>query len=159
MIKVNGYPTKEQVKTKFPKIEKLVKPIAIIECYQEIPCNPCSTSCPVNAITIGEDINKIPKIDYDLCIGCGSCVYSCPGLCIMLVSIKEDLAIFQIPYELLPVPLTGEIWSGIDRSGHQICEANILKTLKNKQSDRTVIVTVSVPKEFLYDFSTVGCKL
>ena len=95
MIKRTGVPTKEQIKGKFPSLEQLTKPKAIIECYQEIPCNPCSTSCPVGAITIGEDINQIPIIDFDRCTGCGMCVYSCPGLAIMVASIKEDKHILK----------------------------------------------------------------
>ena len=27
-------------------------PVAVIECYEEIPCDPCRTSCPKKAITL-----------------------------------------------------------------------------------------------------------
>lgn len=159
MIKVTGYPTKEQIKSKFPNEELLVKPKAIIECFQEVPCNPCSTSCPVNAITIGENINKIPSIDFDLCIGCGKCVYSCPGLCIMVARVRGDRAVFKIPYELLPVPVKGELWSGVNRTGEVICDALIEDIMKDGRTDRTILITASVPKEYLYEFITVRCKL
>ena len=157
MIKFTGFASKELVKTKFPDEKYLIKPKAIIECYQEIPCNPCSTSCPVNAITIGDDINQIPTIDFDLCIGCGQCVYSCPGLAIMLASIKDDLAIFKIPYELYPLPQVNDVWLGVNRSGDVICDALITHILINKATDRTAVLTVSVPKKYLYDFRTVRC--
>ena len=118
MLEVKGYPTKDQVKEKFPT--DLIKPKAIIECYQEIPCNPCETSCPFDAITIGRDINKRPVIDFDKCTGCGVCVYSCPGLAIMVANVKDDLAYYKIPYELLPLPKKGDIWQGINRKGEQL---------------------------------------
>lgn len=155
MIKSDGYPTLDQVKSKFPDENVLIRPKAIIECYQEIPCNPCETSCPFNAIVIGNDINQIPQIDFDVCTGCGMCVYSCPGLAIMVASIKGDRAFYKIPYELLPLPVQGETWNGINRKGEVICEAKIEHVLKNNKTDRTVVITVSVPKAYLYDFVTV----
>ncbi len=157
MMQSSGVPSKEQVQSKFPSIEQLTKPKAIIECYQEIPCNPCSTSCPFEAITIGEDINAIPQIDFNKCTGCGMCVYSCPGLAIMVVSTKEDRAYCKVPYELLPRPSVGDVWLGIDRSGNYICDAIIDRVLINKSTDRTCVITASIPKEFLYDFITVRC--
>jgi len=155
MIKETGYPTLEQVKSKFPKEKVLNRPKAIIECYHEIPCNPCETSCKFDAITIGLDINSIPQIDYDKCTGCGVCVYSCPGLAIMVASIKDDRAYYKIPYELLPVPVVGDIWLGVNRKGEVICDAKIEQVMKNKSTDRTVVITASVPKEYLYEFVTV----
>ena len=158
MINKTGYQNQDLVKSKFPDLEILIKPKAIIECYQEIPCNPCSTSCPVKAITIGEDINQIPKIDYTKCTGCGICVYSCPGLAIMVAKIENEKAYFKIPYEFLPVPKKGEIWNGVNRLGDIICEATIESVLSNKKTDRTILVTASVPKEYIYDFITVRKK-
>lgn len=155
MIKADGYPTLEQVKSKFPKENVLIKPKAIIECYQEIPCNPCETSCPFNAIAIGDDINTIPQIDFDVCTGCGMCVYSCPGLAIMVAKVIGDRVQYKIPYELLPVPNKGETWLGVNRKGEVICDALIEHVLKNNKTDRTVVITVSVPKEYLYEFVTV----
>jgi len=155
MIKADGYASLDQVKSKFPESKTLIKPKAIIECYQEIPCNPCSTICPFDAIYSGEDINQIPEIDFAKCTGCGMCVYSCPGLAIMVAQIKDDKAYYKIPYELLPIPKVGEIWQGVNRQGEVICEARIESVLRNKNTDRTTVITTSVPKEFLYEFVTV----
>lgn len=157
MIKVNGYPSPEQIKSKFPDESQLVKAKAIIECYQEIPCNPCAASCPFDAITIGPDINQMPTLNVDLCTGCGTCVYACPGLAIMIAKIKDDKAYFKIPYEMLPVPKPKEIWQGVNRRGEVICDALIEGVMVNPKTDRTVIVTVSVPKKYLYEFITVRC--
>jgi len=155
MIKKDGFATREQVISKFPNPEMLIKPKAIIECYQEIPCNPCETSCPFDAIKIGLDINAIPQIDFAKCTGCGMCVYSCPGLAIMVAQIKDDKAYYKIPYELLPIPKIGEIWHAINRQGEVIGSTKIEAVLRNKNTDRTTVITASVPKEQLYDFVTV----
>ncbi|MBN2540461.1 MAG: 4Fe-4S binding protein [Bacilli bacterium] len=159
MIQKFGYADTELVKTKFPNEDILVRPKAIIECYQEIPCNPCETSCPFNAIMIGSDINHQPVIDYNLCTGCGACVYSCPGLAIMVAQLKQDRAYFKVPYELLPVPKKGDIWHAINRQGEVLCDAKIESVLQNSKTDRTVVITASVPKQYLFDFITVRNKV
>lgn len=155
MLKTKGYASPEQVKSVFPELGILIKPKAILECYQEIPCNPCSTSCPFGAISIGEDINQKPTIDYNKCTGCGICVFSCPGLAIMVVSLKADRAYFKLPYELLPLPATGDILSAVNRRGEVIGDAKIEHVLKNKTTDKTAVITASVDKKLIYDFVTV----
>jgi Fe-S-cluster-containing hydrogenase component 2 len=157
MIDKNGVATIEMIKSKFPKKEVLTRPKAIIECYQEIPCNPCSTACPFDAIHIGNDINQIPVLDVEKCTGCSSCITACPGLAIMVVSIKDGKAYFKIPYELLPLPVRGEKWTALNRYGEKL---NKLCTIENvnvsKKSDRTAVVTVSIEQPFLYEFATIG---
>ena len=69
-----------------PTKEQLEKGIAILECIQEIPCNPCVDACPFNAISM-KDINDTPKIDYNKCTSCKRCVSICPGLAIFVVKI------------------------------------------------------------------------
>ncbi|MDD3126249.1 MAG: 4Fe-4S binding protein [Candidatus Izemoplasmatales bacterium] len=158
MLDKTGVATPEQVKSRFPQPEQLLKPKAIIECYEDIPCNPCSTSCPFHAIEIGDDINNQPQLNVDLCTGCGICVTSCPGLAIMTAEIRNNLAIFKIPYEFLPYPEPNSIWNGVNRDGKVICDANIVKVLLTNKQDKTVLVTVSVDKKYLYDFVTVRNK-
>ncbi|MFQ3548497.1 MAG: 4Fe-4S binding protein [Armatimonadota bacterium] len=38
-------------------------------------CGPCADACPVDAITIE---NNLAKVDEDTCIDCGACVDACP---------------------------------------------------------------------------------
>ena len=81
-------------------------PVAVFECMQEIPCNPCEEACPRGCIRIGEDITGIPRLDPS-CTGCGLCLPSCPGLCIFILdgSYSGTEATVTMPYELLPLPL------------------------------------------------------
>jgi len=59
--------------------------VPVIHCLQEIPCNPCSTVCPENAIILdGDDILGVPKWT-GVCIGCAKCLQICPGLTITLL--------------------------------------------------------------------------
>lgn len=158
MLNKIGVPSKEQIESKFPTRQLLIKPKAIIECYEDIPCNPCSTACPFDAIYIGKNINDIPQLDIEKCTGCAICVPSCPGLAIIIAQVKEDQAIFKIPYEMLPKPKPNEVWHGVDRHGKIICDAHIDKVLVNNKQDHTTLVTVFVPIDYLYDFVTIREK-
>ena len=155
MLKKDGVASLEQVISCFPERKYLVKPKAIIECYEKIPCNPCSTSCPFDAIHIGEDINNEPKVDFDKCTGCGICVYSCPGLAIMVCELVGDKVRFKISYEFLPYPNQGEVWDAVNREGQVIGKAIIEKFTLNNRQDRTALVNVIVDKDLLYDFVTI----
>ena len=55
----DGYPSKEELEQSpgFPNTCSLSKGTkAVIECVQNIPCNPCEAACPYGAITIGDNI-------------------------------------------------------------------------------------------------------
>ena len=160
MLNTYGVPNVKQIQSKFPSKEYLIKPLAITECYEEIPCNPCATSCPFDAIYIGEDINTIPIVDFEKCTGCGICVYSCPGLAIFTVQeLDTENARFKIPFELRPLPMIGETWSGVNRSGEIITKALIEKVSLTKRHDKTALIQVLVPVEFINDFITIREKL
>jgi len=54
---------KDDVMGNFPSEERLLKGfVAVHECYQDIPCNPCVESCPVHAISM-EKLTSPPVID------------------------------------------------------------------------------------------------
>lgn len=158
MLNKNGVASIEQIKSRFPEKNILVKPKAITECYEEIPCNPCSTSCPFDAITIGEDINTPPVVDFDKCTGCGICVFNCPGLAIFTVEEKEDHLLYKIPYEFVPYPNINEQVHAINRAGEIIGKATIVKIQISKKQDKTALIHVKVPKDFLYEFVTIRRK-
>jgi Fe-S-cluster-containing hydrogenase component 2 len=156
MLKQTGVPDRDLIHSRFPEDEgTLVRAKAITECYEEIPCNPCETSCPFGAITVGADINTPPRVDFDTCTGCGICVYSCPGLAIFTVQTKGDHLLFTIPYEFVPRPAVGEIMHAVDRAGEIIGTCEIVKVTDRARQDKTALLTVKVDREHLYDFITV----
>lgn len=157
MLDKTGVPTLEQIKSRFFDETILLQPKAILECYEDIPCNPCSTSCPFHAIEIGEDINKQPHLLVERCTGCGICVTACPGLAIMTAQVDKNRAFFKIPYEMLPKPEEKTVWLGINRNGDVICDAFIEKVQQTAKQDKTLLITVSIDKKYLYEFVTVRC--
>jgi len=159
MLNTNGVPNKDLILSRFPEKKYLNKPKAITECYEKIPCNPCQTSCPFDAIHIGEDINTPPVVDFDKCTGCGICVYNCPGLAIFTVELMEELnARFKIPYEFRPLPVMGETWDGVNRSGEVITKVYIEKVSLREKQDKTALIQVIVPKQYIHEFVTIRRK-
>ena len=135
----------------YPSIERLSKgPVAVIECIEEIPCNPCETVCKKKAIIVGKPITNLPRFLCDECDGCGKCLSICPGLAIFLVdnTFSESEASISIPYELLPLPEKGDLVDAIDRNGNIICEGRIVRVQNPKAFNHTAVVTFSVPKKY-----------
>ncbi len=154
MLKNDGVFSPQELATVLPSDERFQKgPVAIIECIQDIPCDPCVSSCPSHAITMQAGITDKPHLDFIKCIGCGLCVASCPGLAIFIVDMTHSpkSAAVTIPYELLPVPKVGEIVWGLDRAGKRVCEAKVLRVIKSKKYDKTVVVTVEIPRNLAMD--------
>lgn len=154
MLTKTGVPTKDMVLSKFPHRDALKKPKAILECYEAIPCNPCATSCPFDAIVIEDGMTGIPSLIADKCTGCGQCVIACPGLSITIAQLLDKQALFKIPYEFSPYPKPGEIWQGLNRNGEVICDAQI-KHVSITKNSKTALVTLLIDEAHLYDFATI----
>ncbi len=147
-----GVLNKKDIKT--PSEERFQKgPVAVIECIQKIPCNPCVESCPRNAISIMGSINNIPEVDFDQCNGCGMCIANCPGLAIFLLDKTYDAnqATVSVPYEFRPLPEKGEKVVLLNRSGEKCGEGEVVKVRNAKIQDRTPIVTLAMDKSLTMD--------
>lgn len=162
MFEKTGIPSKEMVMGKFPSIDRINKgPVAVVECYKQIPCNPCQTACKFNAIHVGEDINNIPEVNRDNCTGCAICLSRCPGLAIMVVDgSKSDKTVeIKIPYEFLPLPKEGDVVKGVDREGNYLTDVKIVKVLNPKSFDRTPIVTFEADRKYIYDIRNIQLEV
>lgn len=154
MLNKTGIPTAEDVKTVTPFDERFNKgPVAIIECFQEIPCNPCTEACKQGAIQPMEDINNLPKLDFDQCNGCGVCLSRCPGLAIFIVDATYSAteAIVRIPFEYAPVPQVGEKVVGLNRAGEELGTFNVHKVQSGGQKNKTYTIWLVVPKDLAMD--------
>jgi Fe-S-cluster-containing hydrogenase component 2 len=137
-----------------PSKKQLEKGAAILECVQEIPCNPCVDSCPVHAISM-KDINAPPINDFNKCIGCTKCVAICPGLAIFVVKIKDKKAWITLPYEFIPVPKVGDTVKAVDRTGTVRGDALVRKVVK---SGKTMVITVEVDSALAMDVRHIQVK-
>lgn len=159
MLHECGVASKQQVLSVFPDHKDLGNFKAIIECYDEIPCNPCEKYCPFDAIEIGTNINKRPQLIVDKCVGCGVCVGVCPGLAILLAKLDSDKCVFTIPYELSPLPVQDEVWEAVNRAGEVIGLVKIIRVVESSFKNKTYLVTVETERAFLHEFVTIGAKV
>jgi Fe-S-cluster-containing hydrogenase component 2 len=136
---------------KVPKKKQLEKGVAILECVQEIPCNPCVESCPVHAISM-KDINAPPVNDFEKCIGCTKCVGVCPGLAIFVIKIKDNKAWITLPYEFVTVPKVGDVVQALDRAGRLRGKALVKKVVKQ---GKTMVVTIEVNSSLAMDIRNI----
>lgn len=124
-------------------------PVAVIECLERIPCNPCVEACPQGAISMPGGLNELPQLDVDACTGCGLCVNGCPGLAIFVVDTTAvpGEALVSLPYEFLPLPEKGDVVVALDREGQPVGTARVVRVRKTKKMDRTAVVSLAVPVE------------
>lgn len=144
-----GYISQDEV-TRFPGVTHKKGLHPVIECTQNIPCNPCQDACKFNCIHIGEKLTSLPIVNEKAdCTGCGMCVAACSGQAIFLVNqdFDEEYATVTLSYEFLPLPKTKEIGMALDRSGKVVCTAEVLDIKTAKAFDKTNLLTIKVPKD------------
>lgn len=157
MLAQTGVPTKEDLLTVLPPDDRLQQgPVAILECFQKIPCNPCAQACPQGVISFPGDINERPVLDSNRCNGCGVCLSHCPGLSIFVVdyTYSPNEALVKIPYEFSPVPETGVVIETLDRTGRQTGVARVIRVQQNP--NKTNILWLAVPKELAMKVRNIG---
>ncbi len=146
-----GYVADDEI-TRFPGFRKQVKVHPVIECTQNIPCNPCQDACKKGCISIGDNITSLPiSVEGSECINCGMCVASCSGQAIFLVAEDTEPGFGEvtIPYEFLPLPEKGDKGYGLSRSGQKLCDVEITNVRTSKAFDGTNLVTMKVPMEYI----------
>lgn len=144
-----GYVDDEEIE-RFPGVNHAVGIHPVMECTQNIPCNPCQDACPHQCIRVGADITALPQVDETKkCVGCGLCVASCSGQAIFLVEEHyiPGFATVTMPYEFLPLPEKGERGIGLGRKGEPLCEAEVIQVKTAEIFDKTSLVTLKIPED------------
>ena len=154
-VAFDGIPSEEELWNSpgYPKPEDFERgPIAVIECVQEIPCNPCEMACHHGAIVVGDPITNLPRFDADLCTGCGLCIAKCPGQAIFVVHLhySDEESLVSFPFEYLPLPEVDGLVNVVNRAGEVVCRGRVTKVQDPRSFDCTPVVTIAVPKAFAH---------
>jgi Fe-S-cluster-containing hydrogenase component 2 len=154
-----GILEENDLKTIVPGEKRLTRgPVAVIECVQPIPCDPCSVACPQKAVTLeGGCVSGVPKLDVDKCTGCTLCVSKCPGRAIFIVdkSVGNSLCRITIPHEILPTPVVGSDVAALDREGREVATAKVVKVILSSFTDKTAVVTIELAERFCMDVRAI----
>ncbi len=160
-MKVDGAPSLDELRkaNMLPSRAELEKrPCVCIECVEEIPCNPCETSCPQHALMVGSPITNLPNIDRDKCTVCGLCIAACPGLAITIKSVHGTAARIRFPWEYLPLPEVGAQVEMVDRLGEPVCPGVVLAVSNPIRNNRTAVVTAEFAAEYVDDVISIRRK-
>jgi Fe-S-cluster-containing hydrogenase component 2 len=159
MLERDGVASAADLQSALPSEARLNRgPVAIIECFQQIPCNPCADACPQGAIAISGNISERPAFDETKCSGCGICVTKCPGLAIVVAdfSYAANTALLKIPYEFTPLPAAGETVEALGRAGLAVGDAQVLRV--QQQANKTTVLWLTVAKEQALDVRNIRRK-
>ena len=130
----------------------------VLHCYQEIPCNPCTTVCPHDSIQLSGNTGTIMDIPEfgGKCIGCGLCVLICPGLAITLVrrSKQEGRAEVVLPYEFDHSFQTGSTVNLRAPEGEDLGNGTVLATRYNKKH-RTHLLALEVDADIAHQVAGI----
>jgi len=150
MLIGDGIPTIDDLAKVTPDDERFAKgPVVIVECFQEIPCDPCVKACKQGAISMASDINDLPVVDAKLCNGCGVCISFCPGLAIFVVdkTYSEESALVKLPFEYVPVPKAGQYVTGLSRAGEELGCFEVARVTSGGVKNKTNTISLLVPQE------------
>ncbi len=122
----------------------------LIDCTQNIPCNPCVSACHQGAIQIAGGLTDTPAVLEENCNGCGGCIAACPGQACFVVDMDygEGLASVDIPFEYTPLPTEGEEVTATNNDGETLCPARVLRVLLTEKNNKTAIVRLAVSPAF-----------
>lgn len=126
-------------------------PYAVIECFQQIPCDPCHKACRSGAIRPFQDINETPAYEAASCNGCALCVAQCPGLACFVVdeNYAPTEALLKMPYEFHPLPSAGQVVEALDRTGRALGTGRVTRVVRSRSKMSTPVVWVAVPRDWV----------
>jgi len=157
MLIKDGIPDAKELQAVLPSESRLAKgPVAVYECFQEIPCDHCMRICPNQAVKV-EDLHGIPVLDEDKCIGCGICVGLCPGQAVFTVDItySDDFALVRFPFEYLPLPEQGQFACALDRAGKELGWYEIGEVSPVDENSRTRVIGIKVPRDMAMEVRNI----
>ncbi len=126
------HPVRLKEQPDLPSAERMAaRPFVLIDCLYGFACNPCTFSCPQQAIS-KPSTSATPSVDYDKCIGCMECVNHCPGLAIFGYNMQKDWCFLPVEYA---VEEGAEVYL-VDNNGQAVGEGLVEKVLlKENKTD------------------------
>ena len=128
------------------------RPIASVECFEEIPCNICHTVCPVNAIETGRVPRLKPVLDENKCTGCTLCLNACPSASIAMFQERDEhpLSSLTLSWRGERAWKQGELATLLNRKGETLGSARITG-LPEVPAGEPQLVQLDVPTHLVWE--------
>jgi sarcosine oxidase subunit alpha len=146
-------PGKNVPRDKKGEIPADAKVYPVFHCYEEIPCNPCTSACIKGFIKLKGESGTMMDIPYfepgggNVCSGCMKCVAICPGLAVTIVDKRKALAgkaHVLVPFELIPSFKIGGKVRALDSDGAFVSQATVIDIIDKKWQDKTLLIKLEV---------------
>jgi ferredoxin len=137
-----------------PQHEHKNRPIASVECIEEIPCNICQTVCPTSAIQLGTPpTTRQPKLNEDACTACGLCVAACPSNSIPLIQDQDggSTSPLTLAWRGVRPWSAGEYASLVNRRGETLGSARITAVSQIPNYEGVQLVRVEAPAHLIWE--------
>jgi Fe-S-cluster-containing hydrogenase component 2 len=149
--------SKRQFIQSFPGVPQrahLSRPVASLECFDDIPCNFCEQACPERAIQIrreadGDQVKTVTFLNEAQCTACGKCLPACPSRAAILIQENEDGGPSRLTFPVTaPIPRSVPV-TLLNRRGEVLGSGRVVSGQGGEESED--LVTIEVPHHLTWE--------
>lgn len=137
-----------------PKTLHHQKPMASIECFEEISCNLCQLACPTKAIQIGQiPRHNQPILNESACTSCGKCLSTCPSNSIVMIQEKEmnTTSLLTLSWRGQKEWKIGEFATLVNRKGESLGSARITNIQPDPDREYGQFIQLHIPSHLIWE--------
>lgn len=135
-----------------PREAHKTRPVAALECIENIGCNLCEKACPSSAIRISR--NKGEFLFEADCTSCGLCVSACPSGSALMLQERESFptSLVTLPWRGTKPWTQGEFAALLNRRGESLGSARVVSVSEaDSQAGAKQLVQLEVPTHLAWE--------